>query len=333
VPHDGPILVAGFGSIGRRHCRNLLALGSRDVVVYRTGLGTLELDPEMAGLPVVSDLDEALDRRPRAVVVSNPTSLHVPVALRAAEAGCDLLIEKPLWHSLDGVKELEDAVARREVQVLMGFQFRFHPVLRQVRALVASGRIGSVVSAHAHWGEYLPSWHPWEPYRTGYSARPDLGGGAILTLSHPLDYLRWIVGEVASVQAMVPDVHPLGLEVEESATMALRFEKGATGGVHVDYLEAPANHWMAIRGDRGTVHWSAGDGVARVEGPDGDAETIAPPGGFERNSMFLAEMEHFLGVIGRREKPVCTLQDGVRALEIALAAKEAARKGREVGVG
>jgi predicted dehydrogenase len=333
VSGGGPILLAGFGSIGRRHCRNLLALGWRDIVVYRTGLGTLELDPEMAGLPVVSDLDEALARRPRAVVVSNPTSLHVPVAHRAAEAGCDLLIEKPLSHSPVGVRELEDAAARHEVEVLMGFQFRFHPVLRRVRELVVSGRIGTVESAHAHWGEYLPSWHPWEPYRTGYSARPDLGGGAILTLSHPLDYLRWIVGEVASVQATVRDEHPLGLEVEESATMALRFEKGATGGVHVDYLEAPASHWMAIRGDRGTVHWSAGDGVARVEAPDGDREVLAPPEGFERNSMFLAEMAHFLRMIDREERPVCTLHDGVRALEIALAAKESARTGREAGVG
>jgi predicted dehydrogenase len=94
------------------------------------------------------------------------------------------------------IDELEAQVQRNGVKVLVGFQFRFHPGLRQVKKLLDEAAIGEPLSVRAHWGEYLPNWHPWEDYKLGYAARPELGGGVILTLSHPLDYLRWLFGEV-----------------------------------------------------------------------------------------------------------------------------------------
>jgi predicted dehydrogenase len=86
------ILIAGLGSIGRRHLRNLRFLGEEDLLLYRTHQSTLP-DEELAGLPVETDLRRALDRGPAAVVVANPTALHLDVAIPAARAGCHLLME------------------------------------------------------------------------------------------------------------------------------------------------------------------------------------------------------------------------------------------------
>ena len=77
------ILIAGFGSIGRRHFRNLLALGERDILFYRTGRSTLN-DGELGGFIVETDLQAALAHQPQAVVIANPTALHLPVAIPAA---------------------------------------------------------------------------------------------------------------------------------------------------------------------------------------------------------------------------------------------------------
>ena len=77
------ILIAGFGSIGRRHFRNLLALGERDILLYRTGRSTLP-DDELEGLRVETDLEAALAHHPQAVIVANPTALHLDVAIPAA---------------------------------------------------------------------------------------------------------------------------------------------------------------------------------------------------------------------------------------------------------
>ncbi len=99
-------LIVGFGSIGRRHLRNLQALGEHDILLYRTHHSTLPED-EIAGIPVETDLQAALAHKPDAVIIANPTALHLGVAIPAAEAGCALLIEKPISHDLAGTAELK----------------------------------------------------------------------------------------------------------------------------------------------------------------------------------------------------------------------------------
>ena len=169
-------LIAGFGSIGRRHFRNLRALGETDFVFYRSKLSTLP-DEEIAAYPIETELEAAFEHNPDAVIISNPTALHLNVAIPAAERGFHLFIEKPISHSMENIDKLEDAVSRMGVKVLVGFQFRYHPQLIQIKALLNQNAIGQVISIRAEWGEYLPCWHPWEDYREGYSARRDLGGG------------------------------------------------------------------------------------------------------------------------------------------------------------
>jgi predicted dehydrogenase len=262
--------------------------------------------------------------------VSNPTALHLEVAIPAARAGSHLLLEKPISHTNDGLAELVDAVERKRLKVLVGFQFRFHPGLNEVKRVLDEGAIGEVVSAHAHWGEYLPDWHPEEDFTQGYSARADLGGGVVLTLCHPFDYLRWLLGEVVQVSGLVGSAG-LGLEVEDTAHVTLRFESGVTGTVHLDYVQRPPSHWLRIAGTDGTLIWDNGDGSVRLwraSSPDG--ELIAPPEGFERNTMFLEEMRHFLACLEGLAEPKITLEDGLRALRIALAVKRSAREGRVV---
>jgi predicted dehydrogenase len=147
-------MIAGLGSIGRRHLRNLKALGEEDIVLYRSGLSTLQ-DDELEGYITETGLEAALAHKPDAVIVSNPTALHLDVAIPAAEAGCHLLLEKPVSHNLERVDELLAAVKRGGGKVLVGYQFRFHPGLQAVKRWLMEGRIGKPISAHAHWGEWV----------------------------------------------------------------------------------------------------------------------------------------------------------------------------------
>lgn len=103
------IMIAGLGSIGRRHFRNLLALGERDILLYRTHRSTLP-DDELAGYPVETELEAALAQQPEAVIISNPTALHLEVAIPAARTGCALMLEKPVAGSMERIPELESAV-------------------------------------------------------------------------------------------------------------------------------------------------------------------------------------------------------------------------------
>jgi predicted dehydrogenase len=324
------ILIAGLGSIGRRHLRNLITVGERDILLYRTHHSTLP-EEELAPFPTETDLRTALAHKPDAVIISNPTSMHLQVAIPAAEAGCHLLIEKPISHSLDGLDELVRAVQHNGCRVLVGFQFRFHPGLQKAAELLGQRAIGRPLSARAHWGEYLPGWHPWEDYRQGYSARRDLGGGVILTLSHPLDYLRWLLGDFKAVWCFSEAHNELGLDVEDTAEIGLQFADGVIGSVHLDYNQRPPAHHLEIIGTNGVLRWDNADGALRLckeNAGKTSCEVFPLPSGFERNHLFLAEMRHFLQVARGEEESLCTLEDGIQAWKLANAASESARQGK-----
>lgn len=324
-------LIAGLGSIGRRHFRNLVTLGEKDIVLLRSHLATLP-DDELAGFPVETDLASALEKHgPDAVVVSNPTALHLDVAIPAAEAGCAILLEKPISHSMDRVNALQTAVKNNGVSLLVGFQFRFHPALQRARRLISEGEIGRVISADVHFGEYLPAWHPWEDYRKGYAARADLGGGVVLTQCHSLDYLPWLIGNAETVWGFVAKLSDLEVEVEDTAKIGLRFENGALGSIHLDYCQQPPAHHFEVIGTKGSLQCDLSDGVVRIfRAKKKEWEAFPLAAEWERNVMFLDQMSHFVSVVQGKELPTCTLEDGARTLRLALAVLESGKSGEKI---
>jgi len=311
------IVVAGLGSIGRRHLRNLRLLGEHDIVLLRSHRSTIPDDELLADLPVETTIEAALDYAPQALVVANPTSLHLPVAIPAAQAGCHILMEKPISDSLDGIVDLKNALILGGGNLLVGFQYRFHPSLGQVKTWLTGGEIGKVISFHCEWGDYLPDWHPWEDYRLGYAARKDLGGGVVRTLCHPLDYLRWMLGEAAVRSAFVGKLSDLDLDVEDHADVQLKFGSNVEGTLHLDYYRKPGTHRLEVFGTKGMIEWKNETGAARIFRQETDAwETFLPEKDFERNTLFINEMRHFLTVARGEAQPTCTLDDGLRAQEL-----------------
>jgi len=315
------ILIAGIGSIGRRHLQNLVTLGYSNLLLYRSHKGTLA-DEESDDWPVFTDLDEALARGPQVALICNPTALHMPVAIAAAKAGCHLFIEKPLSHTLEGCDELLALVKERKLVTMVGCQFRFHPLLVKLRDEIRTGRIGEVIATRAEWGEYLPQWHPWEDHRSSYSARQDLGGGAVLTLIHPLDYLRWIFGEVTKLHASTRSIPSLQTETgDDLAEITLEFESGVIGQVHLDYIQSPPVHILTVVGDEGRAELNFHTGTLTWRGRDGSSIVDSAPDEFERNAMFIDELQHFLGCVEKLEPTCVPLEDGIASLGLALRAK------------
>lgn len=322
-------VIVGLGSIGKRHLENLINLGEKDIVLLRTYHSTLK-DTGFDTFPVITTMDDALALKPDAVIIANPTKLHIRTAIPAAEAGCSILMEKPISDSFSGIDDLKKALQTGGGRFLTGFHFRFNPGLRQVQKWLQENKIGKVVSANVCWGEYLPDWHPWEDYRQSYAARADLGGGVVNTLCHPLDYLRWLLGEGIALNATISN-QGLGLDVEDTADIMVQFASGAQVHVHLDYIQRPGEHTLKLVGTEGTITWDNATTIARCFSPALKTwEEVQPPTGFVRNTMFMDEMSHFINVARRDAYPICTLDDGIAALEMTQAIFKSARTGCSV---
>lgn len=342
------VLFCGLGSIGQRHLRNLRALLGDDVEVlaYRSKHRTPVLNPDMTvregadlesayGVRSFADLDQALAERPDAVFVTGPNSTHVPVALAAASAGCHLFIEKPVSHSTEGLEELADLVEKKGLVALVAFQFRFHPGLILLKSLIDGRKLGRVVSAHIVNGEYLPDWHPYEDYREAHPARREMGGGCLSIQTHEFDYLLWLFGMPKHLFAVGGHLSRLEVDVEDSVSVLLECAwegRPLPVHVHVDYLQRPPQRVCEVVGDAGKARY---DYYAnQVEFHDAATRNVDVRrfDSFDRNQMFIDELSHFLECVRGEAKPVVDLRDGVRSVQISLAAQESLRKGRSVEV-
>lgn len=316
-------VVLGCGSIGKRHVRNLLALGEKNVVGFDPREDR-RAEAKALGIETASTMDEVWAAKPDAVLVTSPSKLHVATALEAAERGVHMFVEKPVSDVHDAaLDQLVLRVAEKKLVSLVGCNLRFHPGLANAKKVIDSGRLGRIVSCRAEFGQYLPDWHPWEDYRQGYSARKDLGGGVILDAIHELDYVRWLMGDVVSVAAFCGHLSHIEIDTEDTASILLRFANGTFGEVHLDYVQRTYTRSCQIVGDEGTLAWGFGDlGAVRVFDAKTKAwETIPGPAGWDANVMYVDEMRHFLACLDGRETPHQDIAAAAAVLDVALAAK------------
>jgi predicted dehydrogenase len=339
-------LMAGLGGIGQRHVRNLRTLlgPQAEILAYRVRRDSPTLTDSLGvelgadvdkkyGLRVVTDLDAALGEGPDAVLVCNPSSLHLSVALNAARAGAALFIEKPLSADLDGVGELIDLVESRQLVGLVGYQMRFHPSLVRAAALLEESAIGRVVAVRIEVGEYLPGWHTYEDYRQMYASRADLGGGVILSQIHELDYVYWLFGMPRRVFALGGHLTRLEVDVEDTASILLECSvdgRAIPVHVHQDYIQRPPSRTCEIVGDAGKILIDLRQLTLTAYDGDGNVTESSENPSFERNQLFLDEMTHFLACLAGRESPRVSIRDGARSLAIALAAKKSIETGQVV---
>ena len=336
------ILVAGLGSIGQRHVRNLRRLlgDELELLAYRTRRTSPLIHPDMTaedvpleaayGLRSFDDLDAALAEQPDAVFVTNPNSLHVPVALAAARAGCHLFLEKPVSHSLEGVDDLVAEIDGRGLVCLVAYQMRFHPAFAAVTGILAQGTLGRVVGAEVVFGEYLPGWHPYEDYRQLHVARRDEGGGVVLAQIHDLDLVYAMFGMPRRAFAMGGNLSSLEVDVEDTASML--FDCGFPVHVHQNLVQRPPLRRYDIIGESGSLSWNHGTGMVSVLHADG-REEVESYAGVERNDLFLAEIRHFLACVAGDESPVVDIHAGVDTLRMALAAVQSLETGEPVSLG
>lgn len=329
------VLIVGLGSIGMRHLRLARKLlPGADIRVLRH-LFSNEI-PEFANGCFFA-IEDALDFMPHIAVIASPAPFHLATAQALAAAGVHLLIEKPLSTSADGVTQLLKTCKDQRAVLLTGYNLRFLPSLQRFRELLDEAVVGKVLSVRCEIGQYLPSWRPGSDYRQGVTANKALGGGVLLELSHEIDYLRWIFGEVEWVTSSLTRQSGLEIDVEDSAHLILGFAPQAEGvqiigTLNLDLIRHDTTRTCVVICENGSLRWDGLTGQVMVyrAGEKAWCELFCYQ--HQRDDSYQAEWQHFLACVSKSTAPLISGEDGLRVIQIIEAARRSAISGGRVNV-
>ena len=326
------LAIIGLGSIGRRHLGNFHAVGVETLTAY--DVDAAQREAARAQFPfagITTTLDAALDGAVGAVVCTPPDS-HLTIAELAAQRGAHLMVEKPLAQSVDGLEELLRACDAKGLRVLTAYNWRFWPPMLLVEQMLKEKRIGDVLAARTEYAYHLSAHrYPGRDYRQFYMADAKLGGGCLLDESHAIDYMRWLVGEVTEVSAVVERVSSLEISTDDIADLTVRFAGGAVGNIHMNLFAWNMHSHFELMGEDGVIQWRRFENEVRAFDPKAGRWEIYP---FtcQLNDMYVEEARHFVACVRGEAAPRCDGWDGLRTMRVIEAARRAAAERRFVEV-
>lgn len=280
-------------------------------------------------------LEDALKFSPELAVIASPASVHLDSAIPLAKLGAHLLIEKPISISTHRVAELIEIVRKNSKIMLVGYNLRFSPSLKHFRQFIQSGLLGKIYSIRAEVGQYLPSWRPEVDYRNSVSAKKELGGGVLLELSHELDYLRWIFGDVLSVYASLTRQSALEIDVEDTAEMIINFSPREGGppivcSLHLDFARQDSMRMCTVTGEKGTLRWNALAGSVDHFAKDTHEWKTVFQDVPARDATYVSQWQHLLECIDSNHAPLISGEDGLVTLQTIEMARQSALTGTNV---
>lgn len=305
-------LVIG-GGIGLRHFNNLQAL-LPDLDVRLLSIHS-RIEDQNQEIVFITDLDEAKLFNPEITVIANPATFHSEMVSSLAPTGTAFLIEKPLAASVVDAESIKKQTDRYSSHVMVGYNLRFSLSLCFLKNLIDQKEFGKVISVRADVGEDLRTWRPGVDYKSSVSAQKLLGGGVLLELSHEIDYLSWIFGDIKHVNSMVGMISQLDTDVEDFAFIHLVTKSDVPISLSMDFFRQGKSRECIVVLENITLKW---DGIA------GSVSTLSLNGKWEILKIwaedlagtYTSEMKYFLDCLFTGAIPQCNLESAIKTIKV-----------------
>lgn len=306
-------LVAGCGSIGRRHISNLIASDRiKQVILYTRNKDCLKgLDDRGKAVSVHSLDGVSADF----AVIANETYKHIDTALELASRGINLFIEKPLSHNLDKVDMLRDLAGKNRIRIFIGYNLRFLGIMEHIREQLSNGVLGDLYFSKIEVGQYLPSWRKNRDYRASYSTSIERGGGAALDLSHELDYMRCLFGDPERWKTIRTRVGGLEMNADDIFEGIYLYGNHFLCNTHMDCLQKKARRSVRVEGSKGSLFCDFINKELTVSSDSGNI-ILNDKNLFDLNRTYVDEMSHFMDVVEKGQEPSITVEDGIAVLRL-----------------
>ena len=318
------ILVAGTGSIGKRHIKVLKDILPACRFLFVRKFAREDHYSHSVNAEVFSTVEEALQHKVDLFVVSNPSACHYEFVLKGIEYALPMYIEKPLVTKASHIAAIKEAVNKYSYSqpVQVGCNLRFMPSLIQMKAALMSGRIGNVAHATFHAGQWLPDWRPGQDFSKSYSASAAMGGGVIFDLIHEIDSARWMLGQLNPLCCYSTSVESLNITSESVAMSCLRSSSNALVSLVVDYVSRKPLRRYQIVGDRGTLIWDLAQKKLVLQSSGQDEILCYNPNDFDMDKTYYSAMRELVCAIQQMSLPSQGLEDGLQTAALAIDLKQ-----------
>jgi predicted dehydrogenase len=342
--HPVRLAVIGAGAIGRRHIEHVLAEDCAELIAIVDPAPEAQALADGTSVAWYPDFASMMTHEPPdGVIIATPNRMHVALGLEAVDAGLPALIEKPIADDVVAATRLVEAAERAGVDLLVGHHRRHNPLVQAAKRAIDAGRLGQLVAVHAAYWVHKP-----EDYFTVVWRREAGAGPVLLNLIHDVDLLRYLCGEVASVQAMESNARR-GHPVEDTAVIMLRFLSGVLGTMTVsDTIVSPWG-WDLTAGENPafprtaeSCHFVGGTkGSLTIPHLDVWHNKTRPswlePVEAERLAVAAADplalqVRNLCDVVRGAAQPVVSGREGLATLKVIAAIKQAAATGQAVKV-
>ncbi len=320
--------VVGAGGMGAVHSRHWASVAGVELYVFDLDDSKRDELASQYGMRATNDLDKLI-QSVDIVDVCVPTDLHADVAVASLGAKRATLVEKPLARTMDDAERIVSAAKKSGVALGIGHVVRYFPEHESIRNAIQRGVIGTPAAARLRRGGGLPRNYD------GWFSDQGRSGGVLLDLAiHDFDWILWALGPVKSVYARSVTLGKgvAGADFKgDHALATLSLESGAVAHVEATWMDPSGGRAaVEVAGSKGLVEFDsrncpsvriATPGVSRTEAPNG-------PG----LDPYYRQLKSFHDAIERGEKPPVGPEEGLAALQVALAAVESAKSHRMVSI-
>lgn len=225
------VVFFGLGSIGKKHAKIIQDNYDHELFAYRTNKGQEE---NTLKIQEYDNLEDIFALKPDIAFITNPTFLHTETALECAKKNIALFIEKPISHSLKNSDLLEKEIKKRKLFSYVAYNMRFHPVITHLKELVSEEN--QAIHFKVVCSSYLPDWRPRQDYTKSYSAKKEMGGGVLLDSSHEFDYIKWLFGDIKTIEGKCGKISNLDIDTEDVVDAEIVCITDIKGDLHLDYF-------------------------------------------------------------------------------------------------
>lgn len=315
------VLICGLGSIGRRHVRVIRnCFPEVELAVVRSGFGT-ECPEQKLISNHFTDLHKALRWSPDAAVISSPAPYHQQQALELAREGVPLLIEKPIGDGNEPQEAWDELnLLSEKIPILVGYILRHDPCADLIYHKMQSEYLGKMIEADFYCGSWLPEWRPNLAYQNSVSSCRSLGGGALLELSHELDLAQWFLGELDISFASLTQSGLLDVDVEDQAFLFGKSNNCPIVSIRLNFCSRPSRRSLVIRCAHGEIMWNILRGLVQCSTLNQEPIEVFDSG-LASHYHYETQMKHFFSCVNGSKKPLCSLADGIKVLNIVQRAR------------